>query len=148
MTLKSKEVFHENMRIWPQKLSEMLFWRLLAKMWTFGGSLGSSPSPYVIAKVHWEKKFPSKKLWILAYILMLRAQNAAPRQRWTPPMTITPQVAPMANQAFETSQFIFFWNTPFVAMPSRNRKLSYRCMDGWMSWWMNGQNFTTVIYRT
>ena len=43
---------------------------------------------------------------------MLCAQNAAPRQQWTPPMTITPQVAPMANQAFETSQFIFFLKHP------------------------------------
>ena len=45
---------------------------------------------------------------------MLCAQNAAPRQQWTPPMTITPQVAPMANQAFETSQFIFFLKHPTV----------------------------------
>ena len=29
-------------------------------------------------------------------------------------MAITPQVAPMANQAFETSQFIFFLKHPNV----------------------------------
>ena len=52
------------MKIWafdPKNCQKYCFWRLLAKMWTFCGSLGSSLSPYVIAKVHWEKKISIQK---------------------------------------------------------------------------------------
>ena len=39
---------------------------------------------------------------------MRRAHNSGPRQQRILPMTITPQVAPMANQAFKTPYSIFF----------------------------------------
>ena len=68
-------------------------------------------------------------------MVMLRAQNAAPRQRWTPPMTITPQVAPIANQAFETSQFFFLKHPNAMFSPHFVIFFTRLCSDAYTGLW-------------
>ena len=60
-------------------------------------------SPYIIVEVHLEEKIFMLIIWQLAHILKCGCHNAAPNQQWALPMSITPQVAPKANQACETS---------------------------------------------
>ena len=103
------------MKIWafdPKNCRKMLFLALISQNIDFSWKLGVKPEPLRHSGGSLRKKNPCKKLWKLAHILMRRAQNAAPRQQWTSPMTITPKVAPIANQAFETSQFTFFLKHP------------------------------------
>ena len=61
MTLESKEVFHENMGIWPQKLSEMLFLALIGQNVDFLWKLGVKPEPLRHSKGSLRKKISIQK---------------------------------------------------------------------------------------